>query len=47
MKKAFVTGANGFVGSFLLKHLVEQGMEVTGYILKELIAIFLIKSILL
>ncbi|MHA1126923.1 MAG: NAD-dependent epimerase/dehydratase family protein [Candidatus Heimdallarchaeota archaeon] len=34
MKKAFVTGANGFVGSFLLKHLVEQGMEVTAYILK-------------
>lgn len=34
MKKAFVTGANGFIGSFLLKHLVKQGIEVTGFILK-------------
>ena len=34
MKKAFVTGANGFIGSFLLKYLAEQGIEVTGFILK-------------
>ena len=33
MKKAFVTGANGFIGSFLLKRLAEQGIEVTGFIL--------------
>ena len=33
MKKAFVTGANGFIGSFLLKHLAEHGIEITGFIL--------------
>ena len=31
--KAFVTGANGFIGSFLLKRLAEQGIKVTGFIL--------------
>ncbi len=33
MKKAFVTGANGFIGSFLLKRLAKQGIKVTGFIL--------------
>ena len=32
--KAFVTGANGFIGSFLVKYLVDQGIETTAFILK-------------
>jgi len=32
--KAFVTGANGFIGSFLSKHLAEQELDVHAFILK-------------
>ncbi len=34
MKQAFITGANGFIGSFLTKHLAEQGIQTTAFILK-------------
>jgi len=33
-KTAFVTGANGFIGSYLTKYLAEQGIETIAYILK-------------
>ncbi|MCE7745491.1 MAG: NAD(P)-dependent oxidoreductase [Candidatus Heimdallarchaeota archaeon] len=33
-KTAFVTGANGFIGSYLTKYLAEQGIETVAYILK-------------
>ncbi|MCG3215999.1 MAG: NAD(P)-dependent oxidoreductase, partial [Candidatus Heimdallarchaeota archaeon] len=33
-KNAFVTGANGFVGSHLVKLLVDQGIDTTAFILK-------------
>ena len=35
MTKALVTGANGFIGSALCDHLVEQGIEVIGVIRNE------------
>ena len=31
MKRAFVTGATGFIGANLVKYLVETGYEVTGF----------------
>jgi nucleoside-diphosphate-sugar epimerase len=34
-KRAFVTGGNGFVGSYLIKHLTDHGIETTAFILKE------------
>ena len=34
MKTALITGANGFVGSFLSKSLAEQGIATTAFILK-------------
>ncbi len=33
-KKAFITGANGFVGSHLTKFLADQGIDTYAYILK-------------
>ncbi len=33
-RTAFVTGANGFIGSYLTKYLAEQGIETIAYILK-------------
>lgn len=33
-KTAFITGANGFIGSYLIKYLAEQGFETIAYILK-------------
>ena len=32
MKKIMVTGANGFIGSFLLKELSEKGVEIIAVI---------------
>lgn len=34
MKQAFITGANGFIGSFLTKYLAENGIQTTAFILK-------------
>lgn len=34
MKQAFITGANGFIGSFLTKYLAEKGIQTTAFILK-------------
>jgi dihydroflavonol-4-reductase len=34
INSAFVTGANGFIGSYLTKYLAEQGFETIAYILK-------------
>ncbi|MCK5158263.1 MAG: NAD-dependent epimerase/dehydratase family protein, partial [Candidatus Heimdallarchaeota archaeon] len=33
-KTAFITGANGFIGSYLIKYLAEQDFETIAYILK-------------
>lgn len=33
-KTAFITGANGFIGSYLTKYLAEQGIETTAFILE-------------
>lgn len=35
LKKAIVTGANGFIGSYLVKELVENGVEVIAVIKSE------------
>ena len=35
MKKAFVTGANGFVGTALVKELTRQGVQVTAMVRSE------------
>lgn len=35
MKKAIVTGANGFIGSNLIKELLDQNIKVTGIIRNE------------
>ncbi|MBK5112810.1 MAG: NAD(P)-dependent oxidoreductase [Candidatus Heimdallarchaeota archaeon] len=43
-KSAFVTGANGFIGSYLTKYLAEQGIETTAFILKGTDC-FLLKNI--
>ena len=32
MRKAIVTGANGFVGTWLVKELVSNGVEVTAIV---------------
>jgi nucleoside-diphosphate-sugar epimerase len=34
IKSAFITGANGFIGSYLTKHLAKQGIETTAFILE-------------
>lgn len=34
INSAFITGANGFIGSYLTKFLAEQGIETTAFILK-------------
>lgn len=36
MEKIFITGATGFVGSNLIRRLVEEGKEVTAFIMKDL-----------
>jgi nucleoside-diphosphate-sugar epimerase len=33
-KRAFITGANGYIGSYLTKFLAEKGIETIAYILK-------------
>jgi nucleoside-diphosphate-sugar epimerase len=33
--KALVTGANGFTGSYLVKHLIAKGYEVRGLVRKN------------
>jgi nucleoside-diphosphate-sugar epimerase len=35
MKKAFITGINGFIGSNLAKQLIDQGIEVYGLVRKS------------
>jgi dTDP-4-dehydrorhamnose reductase len=35
MKKAFITGINGFIGSNLAKQLIDQGVEVYGLVRKS------------
>jgi nucleoside-diphosphate-sugar epimerase len=32
MKKAFVTGGTGFIGSHLVEHLIDLGVDVTALI---------------
>jgi nucleoside-diphosphate-sugar epimerase len=34
-KHAFITGANGFIGSYLTKYIAEKGIKTTAYILKR------------
>jgi CDP-glucose 4,6-dehydratase len=34
-RRVFVTGANGFIGAWLVRTLVDQGAEVTGFDLSE------------
>ena len=34
MEKALVTGANGFIGSFLVQRLIQEGLDVRVFVRK-------------
>lgn len=44
MKKIIITGANGFIGQFLVEHLIDNGYEVIALIRKGSIPRFTLKK---